>query len=181
MWEDARLDAKLAGIARELIARSPIPDHPVVDAHVTAGLDKSGRPGFFAAVLLAPKPVPDLAVLSWMRQAITARLRQIDSRLPAYPIVVQGAPEVIGTTEVVPGGPEAFEYVKLDLIARRERLKPARPVGLFELTPERAVRAKPVKASAKRKPKRVHRTRATRGAKAIRGKVVAQKRRSTRR
>ncbi len=154
MWDDARLDTKLGQLSRDLMVRSPVPGFRVVDMCATAGLDETGKPGFFAAVLLAPEPAPEFGTLSAFRQVITARLKQLDSRLPAFPIVVQGAPEVIRANAVVPGGREAYEQVKLELFARRRRLHPNRPSTVVDHPGlrTRKDRALPEDASKARKP-----------------------------
>lgn len=149
MWNDPRLDVKLTELKRELLSRPLVPGFNIVDAYATAGLDETGKPGFFAAVLLAPTPAPELGVLSALRQAITARLKQVDSRLPAFPIVVQGAPEMVKSTAVVPGGPETFESVKSELAMRRERLYPP-SVKLVTKIPTAAVRRRPPAKASRR-------------------------------
>jgi hypothetical protein len=128
MRDDSRLDGKLEELTRELLTRSMVPGFTIADAYTTQGLDETGRPGLFAAILLAPTPAPELNTLTAFRQVLTARLKQLDTRAPAFPIVVQGAPEVIDASSVVPGGREYFEQVKLELRARRERLYPARRI-----------------------------------------------------
>jgi hypothetical protein len=128
MLDDARLDGKLEQLNRELMTRSMVPGFTVADAYTTQGLDETGRPGLFAAILLAPTPAPELNTLTAFRQVLTARLKQLDTRAPAFPIVVQGAPEVIDASSVVPGGREYFEQVKLELRARRDRLRPVRRI-----------------------------------------------------
>ena len=119
MVQNTRLDTKLEELARELTLRPLVPGYQVVGAYATRGLDDAGKPGLFAAVLLRPEPVPDLSVLTTLRQLLTQRLKQIDTWLPSYPVVVQGAPEVIDAHSVIPGGAETFEQVKADLASRR--------------------------------------------------------------
>ncbi len=154
MLDDTRLDGKLQDLTRELLARPLIPGFTIADAFTTQGMDETGRPGLFAAILLAPSPTPELGVLTTFRQMLTARLKQLDTRTPAFPIVVQGAPEVIDSHSTVPGGREAFEQVKLELRARRERLRPNRTHLVIDL-PGPAVVEAPARRSAsaaKRKP-----------------------------
>ena len=124
MLDDTRLDGKLQELTRELLTRPVVPGFTITDAFTTQGLDETGKLGLFAAILLGPSPTPELSILTTFRQVLTARLKQLDTRTPAFPIVVQGAPEVIDSTSVVPGGQEYFEQVKLELRARRDRLRP---------------------------------------------------------
>jgi hypothetical protein len=154
MLDDTRLDGKLQDLTRELKARQLIPGFTIADAFTTQGMDETGRPGLFAAILLAPSPTPELGVLTLLRQMLTARLKQLDTRTPAFPIVVQGAPEVIDSHSVVPGGREAFEQVKLELLARRERLRPNRAHLIIDLPGPAPVEAAPAarRTAAKRKP-----------------------------
>jgi hypothetical protein len=153
MLDDTRLDGKLQDLTRELLARPLIPGFTIADAFTTQGMDETGRPGLFAAILLAPSPTPELGVLTTFRQMLTARLKQLDTRTPAFPIVVQGAPEVIDSHSTVPGGREAFEQVKLELRARRERLRPNRAHLVIDLPGPAVVEAPPRRsASTKRKP-----------------------------
>lgn len=129
MLDDSRLDGKLQELTRELLTRTVVPGFTIADAFTTQGLDEAGRLGLFAAILLGPSPTPELNTLTTFRQVLTAKLKQLDTRTPAFPIVVQGVPEVIDSTSVVPGGQEYFEQVKLELRARRDRMKP-RPVAV---------------------------------------------------
>ena len=151
MLDDTRLDGKLQELARELKARQIIPGFTIADAYSTKGLDETGKPGLFAAILLAPSPAPELGTLTTLRQMLTARLKQLDTRTPAFPIVVQGVPEVIDSTSVVPGGREAFEQVKIELQARRERLHPTRPMMVIDLPPVLESSRPPVKAKVVKK------------------------------
>jgi hypothetical protein len=144
MVDDSRLDGKLEELSRELMARSMVPGFTIADAFTTQGLDETGRLGLFAAILLAPTPAPELNTLTAFRQVLTARLKQLDTRTPAFPIVVQGAPEIIDASSVVPGGREYFEQVKLELRARRDRLRPVRRA--VELPPAPPAARAPVKA-----------------------------------
>lgn len=152
MLDDTRLDGKLQELTRELLTRQMIPGFTIADAYTTQGLDETGKPGLFAAILLAPSPAPELGTLTTFRQMLTARLKQLDTRTPAFPIVVQGVPEVIDSTSVVPGGREAFEQVKVELRARRERLRPTRPMMVIDLPPVLESRG-PVKAKVTKKVK----------------------------
>jgi hypothetical protein len=139
----------------------------VADAFTMRGLDETGKPGLYAAILLAPGPAPDLGALTTFRAQLTQRLKQLDTKTPAWPIVVQGSPEVIDGADVIPGGREYFEQVKLELLNRQERLKVATrtpPTAvepmLVEATPAKPTRARKVKparkpsASARRTAKR---------------------------
>ncbi len=142
MLDDSRLDGKLQELTRELLTRPVVPGFTIADAFTTQGLDETGKLGLFAAILLGPSPTPELNTLTTFRQVLTARLKQLDTRTPAFPIVVQGAPEVIDSTSVVPGGKEYFEQVKLELRARRERMKP-RPVPHVAAAPAPVLKAPP--------------------------------------
>lgn len=156
MLDDTRLDGKLLELTRELMARPMIPGFTIADAYTTRGLDETGKPGLFAAILLGPAPTPELGTLTTFRQILTARLKQVDTRTPAFPIVVQGATEIIDSNSVVPGGREVFEQVKVELMARRERLHPTHRPVLLDLPPLADSRAPqkttPIK-KAKAKPK----------------------------
>jgi hypothetical protein len=123
MLDDTRLDGKLLELSRELMSRSMVPGFPIAEAFTMRGLDEAGRPGLFAAILLAKGKEADLETLTEFRQLLTQRLKQIDTRTPAWPIVVQAAPEVIDAESVVPGGREYFEQVKEELTARTERMR----------------------------------------------------------
>ncbi len=125
MVEDTRLDSKLSDLARDLKSRPMLPGFQATDAFTMRGLDESGKPGMFAAVLLAPAPVPELETLTTIRQLLTQKLKQLDTTIPAWPIVVQGAPEVINAETVVPGGREHFEDLKRALEVRRMRARPS--------------------------------------------------------
>jgi hypothetical protein len=167
MLDDTRLDGKLQELTRELLTRPMVPGFTIADAYTTQGVDEAGRPGLFAAILLGPSPTPELNTLSAFRQVLTAKLKQVDTRTPAFPIVVQGAPEVIDSNSVVPGGPEYFEQVKVELKARRDRLRPPRPARpLFVAAPASGSPAKKIKAAgtvsartARPSPRRAVRTR----------------------
>lgn len=123
MLDDTRLDGKLQELSRELTLRSMVPGFNIADAFTMRGLDEAGRPGLFAAILLAPGKVAELETLTTFRQLLTQRLKQLDTRTPAWPIVVQAAPEVIDGQAVVPGGREYFDQVKTELVARTARMK----------------------------------------------------------
>jgi hypothetical protein len=123
MLDDTRLDGKLQELSRELMMRSMVPGFGIADAFTMKGLDESGRPGLFAAILLAPGKVAELETLTTFRQLLTQRLKQLDTRTPAWPIVVQAAPEVIDAQNVVPGGRDYFNQVKTELVARTQRMK----------------------------------------------------------
>lgn len=122
MLDDTRLDTKLAELARELVARPVVPGFTISDAFTLRGIDESGKPGVFAAILLAPQPTPELNTLTTFRQVLSAKLKQLDTTMPAWPIVVQGAPELTAAGEaVVPGGREYFEQLRSELQSRLER------------------------------------------------------------
>lgn len=123
MLDDTRLDGKLLELSRELMMRSLVPGFGIADAFTMKGIDEAGRPGLFAAVLLAPGKVAELETLTIFRQLLTQRLKQLDTRTPAWPIVVQAAPEVIDGQSVVPGGRDYFQQVKMELVARTARMK----------------------------------------------------------
>lgn len=123
MFDDTRLDAKLQDLSRELVMRSMVPGFGIADAFTMKGLDEAGRPGLFAAILLAPGKVIELETLTMFRQLLTQRLKQLDTRTPAWPIVVQAEPELIDGQSVVPGGRDYFLQVKSELIARTNRMK----------------------------------------------------------
>lgn len=125
MFDDTRIDGKLQDLSKELVARPMVPGFNVADAFTMRGMDETGKPGLYAAILLAPGPAPELGALTTFRAVLTQRLKQLDTKTPAWPIVVQGAPEVIDGTDTIPGGREYFEQVKLELMTRQERLKAA--------------------------------------------------------
>jgi hypothetical protein len=158
MLDDTRLDGKLQELSRELVMRSMVPGFGIADAFTLKGLDESGRPGLFAAILLAPGKVAELETLTTFRQLLTQRLKQLDTRTPAWPIVVQAAPEVIDGQAVVPGGRDYFNQVKTELVARTERMKQRVSVSQMpavrlaeELAPSRPqVKAKPARATARK-------------------------------
>jgi hypothetical protein len=150
MVEDTRLDSKLFDLARDLKSRPMLPGFQATDAFTMRGLDESGKPGMFAAVLLAPAPVPELETLTTIRQLLTQKLKQLDTTIPAWPIVVQGAPELISAETVVPGGREHFEELKRALEVRRQRARPSyTEVPVVKVAP---VSAAPAKKAAPRKP-----------------------------
>lgn len=125
MFDDTRIDGKLQDLSKELVARPMVPGFNVADAFTMRGLDETGKPGLYAAILLAPGPAPELGALTTFRAVLTQRLKQLDTKTPAWPIVVQGAPEVIDGTDTIPGGREYFEQVKLELVKSQERLRAA--------------------------------------------------------
>lgn len=172
MLDDTRLDGKLLELSRELMMRSLVPGFGIADAFTMKGIDEAGRPGLFAAVLLAPGKIAELETLTTFRQLLTQRLKQLDTRTPAWPIVVQAAPEVIDAQNVVPGGREYFQQVKTELVARTARMKQRVSVSqmpVVRLAPEaRAskpmVKAAPAKAPAKKPTARKATTSARRSA-----------------
>lgn len=150
MLDDTRLDGKLLELSRELMMRSLVPGFGIADAFTMKGIDEAGRPGLFAAVLLAPGKVAELETLTIFRQLLTQRLKQLDTRTPAWPIVVQAAPEVIDGQSVVPGGRDYFQQVKTELVARTARMKQRVSVSqmpVVRLAPE-ATASKPMVKAA---------------------------------
>jgi hypothetical protein len=122
MTTDARLDGKLEILAKELVSRTVVPGFPIADAFTMQGLDETGKPGVFAAILLAPAQSLELGTLTQFRHVLAMKLKQLNTSIPSWPIVVQGSPEVIDAQNTVPGGREYFEQVKGELIARREKM-----------------------------------------------------------
>ncbi len=157
MVEDIRLDSKLSDLARDLKSRPMLPGFQATDAFTMRGLDESGKPGMFAAVLLAPAPVPELETLTTIRQLLTQKLKQLDTTIPAWPIVVQGAPEIINAETVVPGGREHFEELKRALEVRRMRARPSYTELPVASVPAAATVSR-VKKSTSRKPVAVKKT-----------------------
>ncbi|MDP2269090.1 MAG: hypothetical protein Q8N23_13855 [Archangium sp.] len=150
MLDDTRLDGKLLELSRELMVRSLVPGFGIADAFTMKGIDEAGRPGLFAAVLLAPGKIAELETLTTFRQLLTQRLKQLDTRTPAWPIVVQAAPEVIDAQNVVPGGREYFQQVKTELVARTARMKQRVSVSqmpVVRLAPEAKASKPMVKAA----------------------------------
>jgi hypothetical protein len=151
MLDDTRLDGKLLELSRELMMRSLVPGFGIADAFTMKGIDEAGRPGLFAAVLLAPGKIAELETLTTFRQLLTQRLKQLDTRTPAWPIVVQAAPEVIDGQSVVPGGRDYFQQVKTELVARTARMKQRVSVSqmpVVRLAPEVRASKPMVKATA---------------------------------
>ena len=151
MLDDTRLNGKLQELSRELMARSMVPGFGIADAFTLKGLDETGKPGLFAAILLAPGKVAELETLTTFRHMLTQRLKQLDTRTPAWPIVVQAQPEVIDGHSVVPGGREYFDQVKMELVARTERMKQRVSVSQMpavHLAPELAPTKPMVKVAA---------------------------------
>lgn len=144
MLDDTRLDGKLLELSRELMMRSLVPGFGIADAFTMKGIDEAGRPGLFAAVLLAPGKIAELETLTTFRQLLTQRLKQLDTRTPAWPIVVQAQPEIIDGQSVVPGGREYFQQVKTELVARTARMK--QRVSVSQMP---AVRLAPEETSSK--------------------------------
>ncbi len=167
MLDDTRLDGKLLELSRELMMRSLVPGFGIADAFTMKGIDEAGRPGLFAAVLLAPGKIAELETLTTFRQLLTQRLKQLDTRTPAWPIVVQAAPEVIDGQSVVPGGREYFNQVKTELVARTARMKQRVSVSQMpavRLAPETSAPKPVVKAATKRPTARKAATSARRSA-----------------
>ena len=154
MLDDTRLDGKLQELSRELMVRSMVPGFGIADAFTMKGLDEAGRPGLFAAILLAPGKIAELETLTTFRQLLTQRLKQLDTRTPAWPIVVQAAPEIIDGKDVVPGGRDYFNQVKTELVARTQRMKQRVSVSQMpavRLSPEDLAPPRPA-AHASKKP-----------------------------
>ena len=155
MLDDTRLDGKLLELSRELMMRSMVPGFGIADAFTMKGIDEAGRPGLFAAVLLAPGKNAELETLTTFRQLLTQRLKQLDTRTPAWPIVVQAAPEIIDGQSVVPGGREYFQQVKMELVARTARMKQRVSVSqmpVVRLAPEVKASKPMVKAAPAKRP-----------------------------
>ncbi|MBL8918019.1 MAG: hypothetical protein JNJ54_04090 [Myxococcaceae bacterium] len=173
MYDDVRLDTKLSDLSRELNTRQLGAGFTIAEAFTMKGFDETGKPGLFALVLLGTNPPPSLDTLTIVRSLLTARLKQIDTTMLQWPIVVQGAAEVIDGQAVVPGGREYFEQVKGELIARRERYK-ALEARRNSLTQMPAVTDAPPPKKSERKPaarparRRVAATRSSKGARAAR-------------
>ncbi len=154
MLDDTRLDGRLQELSRELTTRSLVPGFGIADAFTMKGIDESGRPGLFAAILLAPGREAELETLTAFRQLLTQRLKQLDTRTPAWPIVVQAEPEHIDGQTVVPGGREYFEQVKTELVARSARMKQRASVSQMpavRLAPEEQASKPMVRASSSKK------------------------------
>lgn len=150
MLDDTRLDGKLLELSRELMMRSLVPGFGIADAFTMKGIDEAGRPGLFAAVLLAPGKIAELETLTTFRQLLTQRLKQLDTRTPAWPIVVQAQPEIIDGQSVVPGGRDYFNQVKTELVARTARMKQRVSVSQMpavRLAPEETASKPTVKSS----------------------------------
>lgn len=144
MVDDVRLETKLTALARDLTLRPILPGFQAAEAFTMRGTDETGKPGMFAAVLLAPSPTPELETLTTIRQLLAKRLKQLDTTIPAWPIVVQGAPELVNGQPVVPGGRAHFEELKRSLELRRLRARPT-----LQLETSAAVAA-PAKSSKKK-------------------------------
>ena len=151
MVDDRRLDSKLTDLQRDLMSRPLLPGFPIADAFTMRGIDETGKPGMFAAVLLAPTTMPELETLTTLRFVLTQKLKQLDTTIPAWPIVVQGAPEFIDGQPVVPGGREHFELLKRSLEVRRMPTRPSYP----EMPIVVDAPATPVVTSVKRSAKKV--------------------------
>ena len=160
MFDDTRIDGKLQDLSKELVARPMVPGFNVADAFTMRGMDETGKPGLYAAILLAPGPVPELGALTTFRAVLTQRLKQLDTKTPAWPIVVQGAPEVIDGADTIPGGREYFEQVKRELLTRQERLRSsARPAPTaVKAAKVEAAPARPAKSAKARKVKVARKT-----------------------
>lgn len=173
MYDDVRLDSKLSELSRELNTRQLGAGFTIVEAFTMKGFDETGKPGLFALVLLGLNPPPSLETLTLVGTLLRARLKQIDTSMPQWPIVVQGAPELIDGQPVVAGGREYFDQVKSELIARKERYKAleARRVSLTQMPavtdappPAKKAAAKPARPARRR----VAATRSSKGARAAR-------------
>lgn len=159
MYDDVRLDTKLSELSRELNTRHLGAGFTIAEAFTMKGFDETGKPGLFALVLLGLNPPPSLDTLTVVRTLLTARLKQIDTAMMQWPIVVQGAPEVIDGQAVVPGGREYFDQVKGELLARKERFKAieARRNSLTQMKavtdapPAKKPASKPVSRPARRR------------------------------
>jgi hypothetical protein len=174
MYDDVRLDSKLSDLSRDLNTRSLGMGFTIVEAFTMKGFDEAGKPGLFALVLLSQHPMPSLETMTTVRALLTARLKQIDTALPQWPIVVQGAPELIDGQAVVPGGREYFAQVKAELLARKERYKAleARRISLTQMPAVTdappALAKKPAGKPTRPARRRVAATRSSKGARAAR-------------
>lgn len=175
MYDDVRLDTKLSELSRELNSRQLGAGFTIAEAFTMKGFDETGKPGLFALVLLGLNPPPSLDTLTIVGTLLRARLKQIDTAMPQWPIVVQGAPEVIDGQAVVPGGRDYYEQVKSELIARKERYKAleARRVSLTQMpavtdAPPPAAKKSASKPAARPARRRVAATRSSKGARAAR-------------
>lgn len=176
MYDDVRLDTKLSELSRELNSRQLGAGFTIAEAFTMKGFDETGKPGLYALVLLGLNPPPSLDTLTIVGTLLRARLKQIDTAMPQWPIVVQGAPEVIDGQAVVPGGREYYEQVKSELIARKARFKAleARRVSLTQMPAVTDAPPAPVAKKAAAKPaarparRRVAATRSSKGARAAR-------------
>lgn len=173
MYDDVRLDTKLSELSRELNTRQLGAGFTIAEAFTMKGYDETGRPGLFALVLLGMTPAPTLDTLTLVRSLLTARLKQIDTTMLQWPIVVQGAPEVLDGQPEVPGGRAYFDQVKGELVARKERYKAleARRNSVNQMRvvsdappPPKKDARKPAKPAPARR--RVAATRASKGARA---------------
>lgn len=146
---DERLDVKLSELGRELMLRPLVPGYTIADALTMRGLDETGKPGLFAAVLLGAEPLPELETMTRFRQVLTAKLKQLSTALPAWPIVVQGTPELVDGQTVVPGGREYFEQLKGELVARKARMERLMPRPMLVPVPvsDAVVAKKPAKSA----------------------------------
>ena len=99
----------------------------------------------------------ELETLTTIRQLLTQKLKQLDTTIPAWPIVVQGAPEIINAETVVPGGREHFEELKRALEVRRMRARPSYTELPVASVPAVATVSR-VKKSTSRKPVAVKKT-----------------------
>ncbi len=166
MLDDSRLDSKLAELSRELVSRPVVPGYTIADAFTMRGIDESGKPGVFAAILLAPQPPPELGTLTTFRSVLAQRLKQLDTAIPAWPIVVQGAPEELNGQAVVPGGRDYFEQLRGELKERLDRqARAATPV---------TVAAQAEKPTRTTKPRRVTKKQAVRRASVARSARTAR-------
>lgn len=176
MYDDVRLDTKLSELSRELNTRQLGVGFTIAEAFTMKGYDETGKPGLYALVLLGMNPPPSLDTLTLVRSLLTARLKQIDTSLPGWPIVVQGAPEFIEGQPVVPGGRESFAQWKSELLARKERFKAleARRNSLSQMPAVTDAPPPPTSKKPERKPvarparRRVAATRSSKGARAAR-------------
>ena len=123
MLNDTLVDTKLQQLSHEIRTHAFVPACKVEDAFAMRGVDGSGRAGIFAAILLQPGPAPALNELMTFRAQLAQRLRQLDAKMPTWPIIVPGAPETTGSAGTLPGGRAYFEKVKLELTSYQQKLK----------------------------------------------------------
>ena len=89
MYDDVRLDTKLSELSRELNSLQLGAGFTIVEAFTMKALDKHGKPGLFALVLLGLNPPPSLDTLTVVRPLLTAHLKQLVTALTQCELVVK--------------------------------------------------------------------------------------------